>query len=159
MNYNTVNKKVISHNNIINKFGQFDASMVTMVSLPFGLIGMPELKQYYLIKDFSVKMPNCSLLQSVEKDVVIFLLYNQNINNSLINKIDIASSCMLVGIKKEELDLFLIASMKKVDKGVSITLNTKAPLFIDKKQNIGIQYVLQSSLYTTQYLLSNVDTN
>lgn len=158
MNYNTADKKIVP-NNIVNKFGQFDISMTTIVSLPFGLIGIPELKQYYLIRNFSAKMPNFSLLQSVEKEVIVFLLYNQSVNDSMINKIDITSSCMLVGIKKEELDLFLIASVRKTDKGTSITLNTKAPLFINNKQNIGIQYVLQSNAYTIQYLLNNINTN
>lgn len=157
MSNNAVDKRLLSESEtevISNKFGKFKVLKSSRITLPFGLIGIPELKFYYIIENFNSTIDNFSLLQSTEREAVTFLLYHQEVNNSLINKIDIITTCMLIGMKKEEVDLFLIASLKKGGEGkTNIALNTKAPLFIDRNNNIGMQYVLQNNLYSTQHLL------
>ncbi|CAG7591237.1 MAG: flagellar assembly protein FliW [Candidatus Midichloria sp.] len=130
MSNNAVDKRILSETEVIsNKFGKFKVLKSSKITLPFGLIGIPKLKFYYIIENFNSTIDNFSLLQSTEREAVTFLLYHQEVNKSLINKIDIITTCMLIGMKKEDVDLFLIASLKKgVEGKTSIALNTKAPL-------------------------------
>ncbi|WP_339052378.1 flagellar assembly protein FliW [Candidatus Lariskella endosymbiont of Epinotia ramella] len=120
--------------------------------IPSGLIGCSGYHSYVLSHVPYRNLANFKVLQSVENSRIAFLVLQLNPFNSVMSVSDIEFIAEVMNVKIINLQVLLVATPQLSEDGkYNITLNTKAPIFVDKSNNIAMQYVLQSSHYNTKH--------
>ena len=138
---------------IENKFGKVKVNLDKRISLPFGLLGIPDAKNYCLAEPEQEKFKIFKLLQSLDDKELVFLTFPLDIHNEIIDTVDLEEATTFLGIPSNNLVVLLIASSRQVDGTKRITVNSRAPIFLDVNRKTGIQFVLPNSKYQTQHLL------
>jgi flagellar assembly factor FliW len=140
---------------IESKFGPIKVSESSEVSFPIGILGMPKCKRFHIIPCHVEKFSQFLLMQSADDDNLIFMVLPVDLANPKYHQEeDIIEACNQVGVAKEEASFVLIASTKINEDGKKlITVNTRAPIVIDVKNRVGVQYVLQNNEYDVQRFL------
>lgn len=87
------------------------------------------------------------LLQSLDADELSFVVLPIDINNNFIEEADILEVSNSLEINMEDLALLAIASLHSDLEGKKISINTKAPIFIDVKNKTARQCVLPNNKY------------
>jgi len=76
------------------------------------------------------------------------------VENEMIETPDIDEACEILGIEKKSLALLLIVSVHRKTTSVSLSVNARAPLFIDSDNKAAAQFVLPNSKYLIRHFLS-----
>lgn len=153
---NTKNSNLLNTKVITNKFGEIAINLDAAISLPQGVLGFPEQKEYFVVPCPIQKFSNFVLLQSAEQDNLVFMALPIDLQVQTILKAeDISEGALQAGIEKGELAIVLIASTKMLEETGQkvITVNAKAPIFIDTKNKTAKQVVFQSTEYDVQHIL------
>lgn len=130
------------------RFGEVDIDDKDVITLPAGIIGFPELKQYVLL-DHDTDSP-FKWLQSLEDGAIAFVMINP-----LLFKPD-----YLVEVNEGEVQDLQIDNEEDAVVSVIITMpsdpqkmtaNLKAPVIFNLKNHRGRQIILNTSEYTTRH--------
>jgi flagellar assembly factor FliW len=131
-----------------SRFGEIEVGEQDIITLPAGLIGFPELKQYILL-DHESDSP-FKWLQSLDDGAIAFVLINP-----LLFKPDYlveVSETEISDLKieaEEDAVISVIITMPSNPK--NMTANLKAPLIFNLKNRFGKQIILNNSAYTTRH--------
>ena len=131
-----------------SRFGEIEVDQKDVITLPAGLIGFPELKQYVLL-DHDTDSP-FKWLQSVDDGVIAFVLINP-----LLFKPDYMVEVTEAEVSDLKLDaeedavISVIITMPSNPQ--NMTANLKAPLIFNLKNRFGKQIILNNSNYTTRH--------
>ncbi len=140
---------------ISNKFGEVSVDLDKTIHLPLGLLGMNSFKDFYLTPCPVEKFKQFLLLQSAQTDELVFMVLPVDLENQqLIQQADLDEAFKQIGILQEDASMVLIAATKEDEDGRKrITVNVRAPLFIDTEKKTAIQYVMQNNEYNVQQFL------
>ncbi|MGI6296770.1 MAG: flagellar assembly protein FliW [Armatimonadota bacterium] len=133
------------------RFGVVEIDEASLVSLPGGLLGFEDYRQYCLIQH----RPTAKFkwLQSIEEPSLAFVVvdpsehfedYEIEIGDSDIQKIQLCCA--------EDAIVLVIVSIR--DGGKSISANLAAPIVVNSKNLTAAQIVLQDERYETRHPLS-----
>jgi flagellar assembly factor FliW len=137
-----------------NKFGTVEINLSKQLNFPQGLMGMPKAKRFCLANCPIEKFQAFKLLQSVDDENLVFMVVPHSFfETTLIEEVDILASCADYEIKQSDLLILFLASAKMTDAGKVITLNVRAPLFIDTKNLEAHQVVFLNENYSIQHIL------
>lgn len=127
--------------------GKIDIPENQILSLPFGLLGFEEYKDFAIIES---EYKPFMWLQSLEEKNLAFLLidpflitndYEADISDSELAKIDL----------NHAEDVLLMTIVTVPSSGGDLTANFQGPLVINKRNRKCMQVVLDSSKYTTKH--------
>lgn len=138
---------------IQSRFGEIAVDITRAISFPRGLLGMPD-KAHFVVTNFnSSKMEQFKLLQSLDEQQLSFITLPVDLNNNIISAADIRAASEELQIQAEDLVVLLIVSVHRSPDSVKLSVNSRAPLFLDVKQKFGVQYVFQNDAYKVQHML------
>ncbi len=138
---------------IKSRFGEISVDISRAVSFPRGLLGMPDKSNFVLTSFNSPKMEQFKLLQSLDELQLSFITLPVLMNNNIIAAEDIRNAADDLQIEYDNLVVLLIVSVHRSPDSVKLSVNSRAPLFIDVKQKFGMQYVFQKDSYKVQHML------
>lgn len=130
------------------RFGEIDIDEKDVITLPAGIIGFPELKQYVLL-DHDSDSP-FKWLQSLEDGAIAFVLINPllfkpdylvEVNEGEVQDLEIEN--------EEDAVVSVIITMPSDPQ--KMTANLKAPVIFNLKNHKGRQIILNTSEYTTRH--------
>lgn len=130
------------------RFGDIEIDERDMITLPAGIIGFPELKQYVLL-DHDQESP-FKWLQSLEDGSIAFVMINPllfkpdylvEVNEGEVADLDI--------VTEEDAVVSVIITMPSDPQ--KMTANLKAPVIFNLKNRKGRQVILNNSEYTTRH--------
>ncbi len=130
---------------------EFDATNI--VTLPQGLLGYQEHQQFGLAMLPEEKFGRFMLLQSLDDPEVSFPLLPLEFLPDAIEQADVDEARESLGIAAEDTAVLLITTIRKVEDGVSLSVNLRAPLVLDTKRRIGRQVVLSNAEYSIRHPL------
>lgn len=132
------------------QFGEVEIREDDIITFPKGIIGFPDYKKYVLLNaDESGESPFL-FLQSVEEAQLDFLLlnvfkhypqYDFEMNDALVAEVE------LDGPE----DAFVCTIITVRDTLTNATTNLKAPVVINQKKKIGVQFVLDNKRYAIKH--------
>lgn len=138
-----------------SRFGEVVVNLAHALSFPHGLLGLPQFKGYALAEMPNPKLAGFKLLQSLEDADLSFAVLPLPVENTLIDKADITECSTASGVAQEDMALLIIVSVHKQPAGgVRITGNLRAPVVVDTKRRLAMQYVFPNSKYQIAYELS-----
>lgn len=139
------------------RFGEVFIDPTRAIHFPNGLLGMPDRKLFFLTTLPGREENMFKILHSIEEPSLSFLVLPLPLDNILIEKTDIVDVCARLSIPLVELTLLTIATNhghQQDPNTPALSINCRAPLFIDSQQRLGNQYILSSSRYAVQHPLS-----
>lgn len=146
---------------INTKFGYITLNPAKALTFPYGIVGYSNIKKYCLAAfPGQSKLSGSYLLHSIEAEekvcFVTFLLVKEfyQDENSLIKRSDINDAVEGLKIAEDDLNMFIIAKLHKINEELKVSINLKAPIFVDLKNKIGYQRVLLKNNYSMNYFIS-----
>ncbi len=139
---------------IDTRFGQVQIARHSPIVLARGPLGMPD-KQNFCITEFpSEKMRRFKLFQSLDDLKLSFITLPIDINNPVVTSDDMAAAANDLGIKHSDLATLLIVSVHRNPMAVKLSVNARAPVFIDSSSRQGMQYVFPHERYRVQHFIT-----
>lgn len=138
---------------IKSRFGEISVDTDKTIAFPRGLLGVPD-KFHFLLASFpSEKMQQFTLFQSLDDSSLSFITLPVDINNAIIGADDVHNAARDLQIAESNLLMLLIVSVHRGLDQVKLSVNARAPLFIDSMRKTGVQYVFQQDHYKVQHML------
>jgi flagellar assembly factor FliW len=138
---------------IKTRFGEVIVDTAKAIVFTRGLLGMPERTRFALANFPNAKMQQFRLLQSLDDHNLSFITLPLDLENGIIAANDLRVAAADLGIKEENLATLLIVSVHRSPDQVKLSVNARAPIFVDAERKVGIQYVFQHDAYKVQHML------
>ena len=138
---------------IQSRFGEISVDASRSITFPRGLLGMPDKSNFVLTNFTSQKMEQFKLLQSLDELQLSFITLPLDLNNDIISTADIRGAADDLEIAYDDLVALLIVSVHRSPDSVRLSVNARAPLFLDVKQKLGMQFVFPNDSYKVQHML------
>jgi flagellar assembly factor FliW len=139
---------------IETRFGTITVNYDSPVVIEKGLLGMPD-KHIFTVLDFPVKkFSRFKLLQCLEDNGLSFILLPLDLRNDIIEEDDLQEAATDIGIAREHLALYLIVNIYREMNTVRISVNARAPLFVDTRTQRATQSVLRNPAYLVRHALT-----
>ena len=136
-----------------SRFGEVMVDPSKAIHFARGLLGIPDRFRFVLVNFPSEKMQQFMLLQSLEEDALSFITLPLPIENTVLAHADVQMACKDLQIAENNLALLMIVSVHRSPTEVRLSINARAPLFIDAERKVGVQYVFQNDTYKIQHML------
>ena len=138
---------------IASRFGDITVDTDKAILFQCGLLGMPDKRRYVLAKFPSPKMQQFTMLQSLDDVGLSFITLPLELRNSILAEADVREACRELQIAETSLALLLIVTVHRGASQVKVSVNARAPLFIDAERKTGVQHVLPQDHYKVQHML------
>ncbi len=136
-----------------SRFGQLEILPENILTLPQGLFGFSDHHEFGLANLPEGKHPQFKALQCMTEPDLTFLVVPFNIESGAIDEADIDEACAAFTINREELAIFLIVTVRRDNNDVQVSVNLRAPIFVDITKHLGRQYVLADNKYSIRHVL------
>lgn len=136
-----------------SRFGPIIINTRNRIVFSRGLLGMPERKHFALANFPSEKMQQFKLLQSLDDNSLSFITLPLEVDNAIIAKDDILMACQALNISLADLALLLVVSVYRTPDNTRISVNARAPIFLDAEKKWGVQHVFPNSKYLVQHVI------
>ena len=144
----------ISHGEVISsRFGDIMVDVERAVAFPSGLLGIPNGRSFVLANFPSEKMSQFRVLQSLDDTALAFITMPIALDGKIVATSDIEQAAGELGIDMADLVVLLVVSVHRSLSDTKISVNSRAPLFIDSRHKFGVQFVLSKDSYKVQHLL------
>ncbi len=138
---------------IKSRFGDIVIDTEKTLVFPRGMLGMPDKFNFVLAPFPSPKMQQFMLLQSLDDLALSFITLPVDMENAIISEGDLRSAQNDLQIGEESLAILLIVSVHRGLEKITLSVNARAPIFIDAERKTGAQYVFQQDKYNVQHML------
>lgn len=138
---------------IHSRFGAIEVNPSKGIFFARGLLGIPDRYRFALVNFPSDKMRQFMLMQSLEEDALSFITLPLPSENAVIAAGDIKAACTEMQIAEMNLAVLVIVSVHRSAHEVKLSVNARAPLFIDTERKAGVQYVFNNDRYQIQHML------
>jgi flagellar assembly factor FliW len=136
-----------------SRFGTLEVRPEHILTLPKGLLGFGEFQAFGLAALPDGQHPQFQVLQCLEAPDLAFLVAPLNIQSDAIDESDLRDACENLGIDRESLAVFLIVTVRRNADGAEVSMNMRAPLFVDVAKQAARQYVLPNNKYSIRHTL------
>lgn len=136
-----------------SRFGTLAIGENAMLTMPQGLLGFGDYHNFALAELPDGKYPQFRVLQCLSDQNLAFLVAPLSTEHQAIDAGDIDEACRAVGIALADLALMLIVTVRRDDAGAHVSVNLRAPVFIDTRNHIARQYVMPNSKYPVRHSL------
>ena len=139
------------------RFGrlEFDASQA--IAMPRGMMGFPENKVFALTSVPDPRVGNFMLLQSLTDSGLSFLTLPLSLENGILEFRDIEAARQDLGIASEDFAAVGIVSIRNIGGQAQISVNLRAPVFLDAQNRTAWQYVMANGKYNVRHVLTSPD--
>lgn len=139
---------------IESRFGAVKIDKAKAILFPIGILGMPD-KHNFALTDFpNPKLAQFKLLQSLDDAELSFITLPLEIDNGIIAREDVLAAAQDMEIPVDQLGMVLIVSVHRGIADVQLSVNARAPIFIDTSRQIAAQYVFTSNKYAVQHYIT-----
>lgn len=146
--------KKIKEVEIKSRFGAISVQPENAISFPHGLPGMPEAVSFCITGFPNDKHQQFKILQCMNEPRLSFIVVPATDDNQLLESSDIQDVCSILGISVSDLLLLFIVTAHETPNGRRLSVNAKAPIFVDSQNKTATQYVFQGNHYEIQHFIS-----
>ena len=129
------------------RFGAITFGPKNTLHFPQGLIGLPQARRFGLSPIPDPRMGQFMILQSLDDFALSFLVLPLQIGPNSVTHEDAAEACAALAVPLADADFFTVVTLRKVETGLSVSINLRAPIIVDAKSHVGRQYVLANQNY------------
>jgi flagellar assembly factor FliW len=138
---------------IETRFGTFSFDRDRSISFPKGILGFGRYHEFGLVQLEHATAQRLLLLHSIEPSDLAFIVTPYEAKDRLIDAADVLAVSEQLGIRAEDRAVMLIATLHRGGDKLSLSVNLRAPLFVDSRRLLGWQYVLPNDRYEIRYMI------
>ena len=138
---------------IDTRFGVIEFDRADAIRMPRGLLGYTEFREYGLSDLPNPGVSQFKLLQSLVEPTLSFVVAPFNIECGAIDADDLEGACRSLSVTLENLAMLLIVATRKIGPETQVSVNLRAPIFIDTVSQTGWQFVLPSDRYPIRHVI------
>lgn len=139
---------------IQSRFGGVEVDLNKAICFENGLLGIPNTVNFCLTSLPGNDTEQFKLLQCLDDHELSFIVVPAEFDNKLIEPEDMLDACNVLSINKNNLLVLFIVTVHVLGKERRLSVNAKAPVFIDALNKRAAQYVLASDKYEIQHMIS-----
>ncbi len=148
-------QELVGTGQIESRFGKINVDYDKKINIERGLLGMAD-KLYFCITNFPIKkFAQFQLLQSLEEHSLSLIIMPILLENNIVERADLLDIMQDLSIAPENCDMFLVVNVYRDMNNVRISVNARAPIFIDKSTKKGEQSVLRNNKYMVRHMITN----
>jgi len=136
-----------------SRFGTIVISSAARVTFPQGLLGFSDYHSFGIAPLPDGKHPQFRVLQSLEAAELAFLVAPLNLDSGAVAIEDIDEACRTLGIGRDDLLVLLIVTVRREGESAQVSVNLRAPVFVDARRGIARQYVMPNTRYAIRHPL------
>lgn len=136
-----------------SRFGTLRIAPENMLRLPNGLLGFAGHQEYGLAALPEGRHPQFRVLQCLTDQQLAFLVAPLNLESGAIDETDLGEACATLGIPRNRAAVLLIVTVRRDENGAHVSVNMRAPLFVDAGHNVARQYVIPNNKYSIRHAL------
>ncbi len=138
---------------INTRFGEITVNIKNSIYFPNGLPGFSDRLDFVMADIPNYKPTQFKLLQSLSDYSLSFIVLPIDTENSFIESQDISECCQQLDIKLNDLLTLIIISVQRTPEDSKILANFRAPIFIDVKRKVAMQYIFPNDKYSMRHVL------
>lgn len=138
---------------IDTRFGQIALVERQVLEFPGGLPGFEQARRFVLIDLESPRFSPFLLLQGIDGGTPSMAVLPLDIRCDIYKTEDLSDAARALGIVFEDCGLLLVATIRRADTEVSVTVNLRAPILVDLRRRCAWQKVLPSDRYAIRHRL------
>ena len=142
-----------SQSSFKTRFGEVTYNQAAVLDFPNGLLGMPNQDKFFIAKMPVEKLKNFQVMQSLVDDTISFAILPLDFLEEGLEADDINEIKAVMEIKGDEMLIMLIASIQHTSSGARLSVNLRAPVFINTITKEAYQIVLANNKYQVQHFL------
>jgi flagellar assembly factor FliW len=135
------------------RFGEVKFDEAKAIAFPNGILGMPNQRRFFVAAIPDKKFDKFQVLQSLDDTDVSFAVLPLTSIGNLIDEEDLGEVRQVLEMDEKDTLVMLIVSIQKTPSGARLSVNLRAPLFIDVNNKSAYQIVLANSKYPVQHYL------
>jgi len=135
------------------RFGVYGFDRENTITVAQGLPGFPHARRFGLADLPGEKLEQFSLFQSLDGADPGFVVLPAALDNPFIDAADVEEAIAVLGFAPADTSIFLVVSARKDGDAVALSLNLRAPIFIDALNQTARQYVLPNGKYDIRHTL------
>jgi flagellar assembly factor FliW len=139
---------------IDTRFGKVTVSRKNPITFPNGLLGMPDKSEFCLTGFPSEKMARFTLLQSLEDNALSFITLPLDTQNPIFEAADLDQAAKDLEIPLKALTILLIVSVHRDPSGAKLSVNARAPIFVNAEKRTATQYVFGTNKYNIRHMIT-----
>jgi flagellar assembly factor FliW len=136
-----------------SRFGTIVISSAARLSFPQGLLGFSDYHSFGIAPLPEGKHPQFRVLQCLDEPELAFLVAPFNLDSGAIATEDIKDACDTLAIPREDLLMLLIVTVRREGATVQVSVNLRAPVFVDCRRGMARQYVMPNARYAIRHPL------
>lgn len=129
------------------RFGRIEVDPDYAVSMPRGLIGFPGQTRFALSGLPDERLGELKALHSLDDESLSILVMPHGLDTDLVDAEDMTDALETLGMSPESTTMLLVVATHRTTDGTYMSVNLRAPIFIDAQRRIASQYVLRNSKY------------
>lgn len=136
------------------RFGEVSYNPQKTLSFADGVLGMPGQKEFFIAAMPVEKLAKFQVMQSLVEDDVSFAVLPLEVLGEKIEDKDLADIKQKLKANDQNLLIILITSIHRTPSGTKLSVNLRAPVFINTDTREAAQVVLPNSKYEVQHYLN-----
>lgn len=138
---------------IDTRFGRVTITYDDPLHLEKGMLGMPD-KFYFCLLPFPVKkFAAFRLMQCLEDHALSFITLPLELDNPIVERKDLLDAALDLSITPDQLETLLVVNVYREGSTVHMSVNARAPVFINRATGKGEQLVLRNNKYLVRHML------
>lgn len=139
---------------IKSRFGEIVIDTRNALLFPKGLLGMPQAQHFVLANLPSEKMQQFKLLQCLDDFSLSFIVLPLTFTNAIVRPEDMAIAARELEVEEANLVALLIVCVHRQADSTRLSVNARAPVFVDASRKAGMQYVFMHDMYKVQHFIN-----
>jgi flagellar assembly factor FliW len=136
-----------------SRFGRITVDYDKQIFMEKGLLGIPDKTQFCLLPFPVKKFPQFCLLHSLNDHALSLIVLPLALENELIATEDVLEAAHDLQIAPASLSMLLVVNVYREVNNVRMSVNARAPIFIDTVAKRGEQVVLRNTKYMVRTML------
>lgn len=136
------------------RFGKVAIFRTNPLVFPNGMLGIPDKFEYCLTGFPNEKLARFKLLQSLDDMELSFITLPIDIENKIVERADIEVACRDLAININQITMLLVVTVHRAGNQVRLSVNARAPIFVDTARRIANQHVFHNSKYSIQHMIT-----
>ena len=133
------------------RFGVMEIDRNNAITMPMGMVGFADQKEFALIAPEHPALNGYMLLQSVQDESLTFILKPYLYDSGLLRPEDLAEVIQKHGINPEQMAIMLVTTIRQTPAGMRKSVNMRAPVFLDAQRQMAWQNIFPSEDYDVRH--------
>lgn len=136
-----------------SRFGVFEFDRNLCITMPKGLLGFSDYRDFGITAIPNEKLAPLLLLQSIETAELTFVVRPYDADTGLIEEQDIAAAFETLSIDPKSGAALLLTTFHRTPEGLKQSVNLRAPLLIDSASRQAWQHIFRNDRYDVRHML------